>query len=213
MIAKIVTHGATRAIALRALESALEDTEVAGSVTNVDFLIALTRHAGFQRGQVDTGLIARDADALVAASEPSQRTRRWRCWASPGWTIRRPGAASPCGSRCAAIAWQGGEAVLEVLGPGAARVTLDGRAHQIGHEGGRWWVDGNPRRWRIVNHAAGTSVFGGRAPTSTRSIRWTGRGRNRGRADLSRYRGWSRPVFVVAGQPVAAGDRQRSWRP
>ncbi|RDW13890.1 acetyl-CoA carboxylase biotin carboxylase subunit, partial [Paracoccus thiocyanatus] len=70
MIAKVVTHGATRAIALRALESALADTEVAGSVTNLDFLIALTRHPGFRRGEVDTGLIARDLPALIAAAEP-----------------------------------------------------------------------------------------------------------------------------------------------
>ena len=34
-------------------------------MTNLDFLIALTRHDGFRAGQVDTGLIARDLDAAV----------------------------------------------------------------------------------------------------------------------------------------------------
>ena len=209
MIAKIVTHGATRAIALRALESALEDTEVAGSVTNVDFLIALTRHAGFQRGQVDTGLIARDLDALVAASEPDPGARALAVLGLAGLddpTTR--GGITLWQPLRRTIAWQGGEAVLEVLGPGAARVTLDGRAHQIGHEGGRWWVDGNPRRWRIVNHAAGTSVFGGRALTLTPLDPLDRGGAETGAAlTLSPMPGLVKAVFVVAGQPVAAGDR------
>ena len=48
-----------------ALETALTDTEVAGTVTNIDFLIALTRHQGFREGRVDTGLIARDLPSLL----------------------------------------------------------------------------------------------------------------------------------------------------
>ncbi|MEM7525608.1 MAG: acetyl/propionyl/methylcrotonyl-CoA carboxylase subunit alpha [Pseudomonadota bacterium] len=67
MIAKIVTHGADRAEALSRLIAALKATEVAGSVTNVAFLARLAAHEGFGRGDVDTGLIERDAAALVAA--------------------------------------------------------------------------------------------------------------------------------------------------
>ncbi|MEM8755951.1 MAG: biotin carboxylase N-terminal domain-containing protein, partial [Pseudomonadota bacterium] len=66
MIAKIVTKGADRAEALGRLEAALKATEVAGSVTNVAFLARLAAHEGFARGEVDTGLIERDADALTA---------------------------------------------------------------------------------------------------------------------------------------------------
>ena len=209
MIAKIVTHGATRAIALRALEAALEDTEVAGSVTNVDFLIALTRHAGFQRGEVDTGLIARDLDALVAASEPDPAARALAVLGLAGLDDpTRRGGVTLWAPLKRTIAWQGGEAMLEVLGPGAARVTLDGRSYQIGHEGGRWWVDGKPRRWRIVNHPAGTSVFGGRALTLApldpldRGAAETGAA-----LTLSPMPGLVKAVFVSAGQQVAAGDR------
>lgn len=67
MIAKIITHGATRAVALKKLDLALSQTQVAGTVTNLAFLGALTQHAGFAAGQVDTGLIARDIDALQRA--------------------------------------------------------------------------------------------------------------------------------------------------
>ncbi len=65
MIAKVVVHGPTRAIALESLHRVLRQTEVAGTVTNLAFLGALTRHAGFASGDVDTGLIGRDLEELV----------------------------------------------------------------------------------------------------------------------------------------------------
>lgn len=73
MIAKLITHGPTRAIALGQLRAALEGTVVAGSVTNLPFLAALTRHEGFAAGDVDTGLIGRDQAALTKIAEPSPR--------------------------------------------------------------------------------------------------------------------------------------------
>ncbi|WP_226688672.1 acetyl/propionyl/methylcrotonyl-CoA carboxylase subunit alpha [Ruegeria arenilitoris] len=65
MIAKVIVHGPTRAVALEQLYRALQQTEVAGTVTNLAFLGALTRHEGFATGDVDTGLIGRDIDALT----------------------------------------------------------------------------------------------------------------------------------------------------
>ncbi|WP_199259593.1 ATP-binding protein [Paracoccus binzhouensis] len=207
MIAKIVTHGATRAIALRALEAALVDTEVAGSVTNVDFLIALTRHEAFGKGEVDTGLIARDLQALVAAAEPDPRAKALAVLGLAGLddpTIR--GGITLWQPLRRTIAWEGGEAVLEVLGPGAARVTLDGSTHEIGYEGGRWWVDGSPRRSRIVNHAAGTSVFGGRSLTLTPLDPLARGGEEAGGGmTLSPMPGLVKAIFVEPGQEVAAG--------
>ncbi|MEM0924295.1 MAG: biotin/lipoyl-containing protein, partial [Pseudomonadota bacterium] len=70
MIAKLITHGPSRDVALSRLTAALEATEVAGSTTNLSFLAALTRHEGFASGAVDTGLIARDLDVLLAADQP-----------------------------------------------------------------------------------------------------------------------------------------------
>ena len=69
MIAKLITHGPSRAAALRKLSRALEHCEVAGTVTNLAFLGALAGHEGFAKGEVDTGLIARDLDALVVAPQ------------------------------------------------------------------------------------------------------------------------------------------------
>ncbi len=66
MIAKVIVHGPSRSAALNLLVSALTGIRVAGTVTNLEFLTALARHAGFAAGQVDTGLIGRDLDALTA---------------------------------------------------------------------------------------------------------------------------------------------------
>ena len=74
MIAKLVAHGPDRAAALDALVGALEETEIAGSVTNAAFLAALARDADFAAGEVDTGLIARKQEALTALPAPSARS-------------------------------------------------------------------------------------------------------------------------------------------
>ena len=68
MIAKVITHGPPRAVALSRLSQALADTEVAGTVTTLAFLGALAGHDGFKRGDVDTGLIGRDV--TLFAHEP-----------------------------------------------------------------------------------------------------------------------------------------------
>ena len=73
MIAKLTVHGPTRAAALRQLERALRHTDIGGTVTNVSFLSALAAQPDFVRGDMDTGLIARELDVLtgtpVAGSE------------------------------------------------------------------------------------------------------------------------------------------------
>ena len=209
MIAKIITFGPTRAIALRALETALVDTEVAGTVTNIDFLIALTRHEGFRRGEVDTGLIARDLDRLLDQAEPSPETRALAALGVAG--LHDPevrGGVTLWSPLRRTVTWEGGEGVVEVLGPGTARVTLEGIAHDVLWQGERWWVNGSPRRSRIVTHPAGVSVFGGRSLTLVpqdpldRQTEATGSG-----LTLSPMPGLVKAVFVSAGQQVAAGDR------
>ena len=73
MIAKVIVQGPNRAVALARLRAALAECEVAGTVTNLAFLGALAGHEGFGKGEVDTGLIARDIDALTAVAETSPR--------------------------------------------------------------------------------------------------------------------------------------------
>lgn len=74
MIAKLIVHGPDRDTALRQLARACAETEVAGTVTNLRFLGALARHEGFAAGNVDTGLIERDLDALTHRAAPAAET-------------------------------------------------------------------------------------------------------------------------------------------
>lgn len=71
MIAKVIVHGPTRDIALRKLTAALEATELTGTVTNLDFLIALSRDADFAAGRVSTDLIGDKLAELVADADVS----------------------------------------------------------------------------------------------------------------------------------------------
>lgn len=71
MIAKIIAHGETRDEALNRLDRALNETRIAGLVTNRQFLSALCNLASFRAGDVDTGLIARESAALFSDAPPS----------------------------------------------------------------------------------------------------------------------------------------------
>lgn len=73
MIAKVIVHGPNRDVALARLRAALAGCEVAGTVTNLAFLGALAGHKGFGKGEVDTGLIARDIDDLTAQPDVQPR--------------------------------------------------------------------------------------------------------------------------------------------
>ncbi|WP_324755337.1 acetyl/propionyl/methylcrotonyl-CoA carboxylase subunit alpha [Roseovarius sp. Pro17] len=71
MIAKLIVHGPTRDAALRQLRNALADCHVAGSVTNLEFLHALADEPSFVAGQMDTTLIERQLETLIAQAEVS----------------------------------------------------------------------------------------------------------------------------------------------
>jgi 3-methylcrotonyl-CoA carboxylase alpha subunit len=70
MLAKVIAHGADRAEALARLDAALAATVVLGLGTNVGFLRALLADPDVQAGRLDTGLVGRRLDALVAAAPP-----------------------------------------------------------------------------------------------------------------------------------------------
>jgi propionyl-CoA carboxylase alpha chain/3-methylcrotonyl-CoA carboxylase alpha subunit/acetyl-CoA/propionyl-CoA carboxylase biotin carboxyl carrier protein len=75
MLAKLVGHGATRALAISRLAQALQDTVLLGPTVNADYLARVLRHPAFQRGEVDTGFVQRHRDAL-RPSPPSDAQRR-----------------------------------------------------------------------------------------------------------------------------------------
>jgi 3-methylcrotonyl-CoA carboxylase alpha subunit len=70
MIAKLIAWGADRESALKRLAQALEETQVVGLNTNVGFLRRVLASKPFASGDVDTGLIARNHDALFPAEAP-----------------------------------------------------------------------------------------------------------------------------------------------
>jgi len=64
MLAKLIVHGDTRAQALARLDAALAATRIVGLTTNVQFLRHVVQCDAFARAQLDTALIAREADHL-----------------------------------------------------------------------------------------------------------------------------------------------------
>jgi 3-methylcrotonyl-CoA carboxylase alpha subunit len=69
MIAKLIAHGPTRAEALARLRDALDETEVAGVVTNLPFLRWLAAHPALRAGETTTAFLV-DHPPL---SEPPSR--------------------------------------------------------------------------------------------------------------------------------------------
>ncbi len=66
MIAKLVTHGATRDEALTRMIDVIRGTYVAGLKTNLNFLINTLKHSAFQDADFDTNFIDQNIDTLVA---------------------------------------------------------------------------------------------------------------------------------------------------
>ncbi len=71
MIAKLIVWGADRAAAVRRLSNALAEYEVVGVQTNLDLLRAIAGHNAFADGELDTGFIARHAQALLDPGAPA----------------------------------------------------------------------------------------------------------------------------------------------
>lgn len=66
MIAKLIVKGPDRNAALAKLRSALEEYEVVGPRTNIEFLKRLAAHPAFIAGEVETGFIDKHRESLFA---------------------------------------------------------------------------------------------------------------------------------------------------
>jgi 3-methylcrotonyl-CoA carboxylase alpha subunit len=71
MIAKVITHAATRDAAREALIEALDGAVVWPIRSNAGFMITALEHPDFIAGDIDTGLIAREGEALIPDTLPS----------------------------------------------------------------------------------------------------------------------------------------------
>lgn len=66
MIAKLIVRGTTRQEAIRKLAAALEEYEIVGPITNIEFLKAVCKHPDFIAGEVETGFIEKHKTELFA---------------------------------------------------------------------------------------------------------------------------------------------------
>ncbi|KOV84229.1 acetyl-COA carboxylase [Streptomyces sp. NRRL WC-3618] len=72
MLSKVIAYGPDRATALRKLRAALAETVTLGVPTNAGFLRRLLAHPAVVAGELDTGLVERDVDALVSDGVPEE---------------------------------------------------------------------------------------------------------------------------------------------
>ncbi|SFS06560.1 acetyl-CoA carboxylase biotin carboxylase subunit [Yoonia litorea] len=205
MIAKVTVQGPDRGSALRKLRAALDRTEVAGTVTNIDFLRKLARDDGFAAAAFDTGLIAARGAGLSNAVLPTAREvavaavtaagitpeplQGFSLWAPLRWRI-----TLDCAGRTYAPQ-------IEMLAPDRCRVTLEDAHDTLAWWGGTWGLP-------ALRHGGYVTVFG--AATHSFAIvdplaRDTAA--EGGDTVMAPMPGLVTAVVVKAGQAVTAGDR------
>ncbi|MGH1329949.1 MAG: acetyl/propionyl/methylcrotonyl-CoA carboxylase subunit alpha [Paracoccaceae bacterium] len=163
MIAKIITHGPSREIALLQLTQALEGLKIGGSVTNRAFLANLARNADFAAGRVDTGLIARDLETLCAEIAPDNAAiaaamlvaADLNCapTAMSGFSLWNP-LEHPVEIAYGAEILRG---TIAFIAPDRLRITQSGQSTELCWSNG-WRING--ARLRAVKSGAHIYVFG-----------------------------------------------------
>ncbi|MFY0633067.1 MAG: acetyl/propionyl/methylcrotonyl-CoA carboxylase subunit alpha [Vannielia sp.] len=212
MIAKLTCHGATRAEARAALAEGLAATQVAGVVTNLGFLGRLIDHAAFRSGDVETGLIARDLEALTAPCETPELLAL-AALAALGLNAPAPGEGfalwEPLGWPVALLR---GEARIEgrvsALGGGAYRVEIGGADLRAERAASGWRVEGRSMTAEAELIAGRVHLFGAEPmvfdlpdPLAA-GAEAAGEG-----ALLAPMPGVVRSLHVRKGEAVRAGDR------
>ena len=214
MIAKIITHGPTRDVALSRMRAALAGTQVAGTVTNLGFLSALCAHDGFMAGDVDTGLIGRDLDALVAV--PAARPADVALAALAALGLLADGPDQGGFALWSPLVWtvtlehEGAtlEARIACDGPDRRRVMLGADTVEALRQGVRWHLAGQVApdvrvTGDLVTVFAGAGLGFRIVDPLARDAAAAGDG-NLIEAPMP---GLVKAVFARAGQAVQAGDR------
>jgi geranyl-CoA carboxylase alpha subunit len=124
MIAKIISHGASRDEARGKLICALEQTIAFGVTTNQSFLMACLRHPAFAKGEATTGFVGQHRDTLVAGDHreelPVQGTASGAALAALLLYVTHPHARSSRGGRTLAATF-----------PIPLRVEIDRSLHDL----------------------------------------------------------------------------------
>jgi 3-methylcrotonyl-CoA carboxylase alpha subunit len=152
MIAKVIASGATREEARSKLALALAGSRIWPVRTNAGFLVRALQHAGFASGAVDTGMIAREADALMPPPSPSATALARAAGELAG---ARPFA----GFRLNAQPRIGGPFLLDgvLVSINAPVLQGEGSPTVLLSEGGQTW---QLRPWRVDGGAAGGAADG-----------------------------------------------------
>ncbi|MER7680740.1 biotin carboxylase N-terminal domain-containing protein [Streptomyces sp. NPDC096934] len=166
MLSKVVAYGPDRATALRKLRAALAETVTLGVQTNAGFLRRLLAHPAVVAGELDTGLVEREADGLVPAGVPEEVYEaaaavrldalkpRDEGWSDPfsvpsGW--RLGGTPAPVGFHLRVQdpvehVPRGAHTVT----PDRVSVTLDGVRHTFDRAGD--WLGRDGDAWQVRDH-------------------------------------------------------------
>ncbi|MFE6741199.1 acetyl-CoA carboxylase biotin carboxylase subunit [Streptomyces tubercidicus] len=173
MLSKVIAHGPDRASALRRLRAALAGTVTLGVTTNAGFLRRLLAHPDVVSGELDTGLVEREAAGLVdgtvpdevyAAAAAARQAALEPAVADGGW---RDPFAAPNGFRLGGepapvrhwLRVPGHDPVARDVRPDAAaaqvtpdrvRVTVDGVLHTFHHSGD--WLGRDGDSWQVTTH-------------------------------------------------------------
>ncbi|ESU47986.1 acetyl/propionyl/methylcrotonyl-CoA carboxylase subunit alpha [Streptomyces filamentosus] len=170
MLSKVIAYGPDRATAIRKLRAALADTVILGVPTNAGFLRRLLAHPDVVAGNLDTGLVEREAEGLVPDGVPDEVYAAGAAvrldalaprpdaggWTDPfsvpsGW--RTGGVRAPL---LFPLRVAGREPVTQVS-PASATVTadrvtveLDGMAHHFRRSGD--WLGRDGDTWHVQDH-------------------------------------------------------------
>ena len=213
MIAKVITHGPTRSVALTRMAQALRDTQVGGTVTNLAFLGALAEHKGFAAGDVDTGLIDRDLSDLVSDTAPSDADIAMAALVAAGLEVPTPDAGFTLWHplrRAVPLRW--GEDVitveLEVRSPEAIDTHINDRV-VAARRGALGWRLADQTAPEAVQVGAQVFVFSqyGLAFDIVDPLDREASAAGDGNVIEAPMPGLVKAIYAKPGQTVSAGDR------
>ncbi|MFF3134100.1 acetyl-CoA carboxylase biotin carboxylase subunit [Streptomyces mirabilis] len=211
MLSKVIAYGPDRATALRKLRAALAETVTLGVQTNAGFLRRLLAHPAVVAGDLDTGLVEREAEELLAGSgdvpeevydaaaavrlssltpaeggwtDPFSVPSGWRLGSEPApvvFHLRAPGL-EPVAHRPRGTS---------TVTPGRVSVTLDGVRHTF-HRAGDW-LGREGDAWHVRDHDPVAASLTGAAHAGVDSL-------------TAPMPGTVTVVKVAVGDEVAAGQ-------
>ncbi len=190
MLAKVIAHGPDRATTLRRLRAALARTVTLGVPTNAGFLRRLLAHPAVVAGDLDTGLVERELDALVPRSVPDEvyeaaaavRLAALRAapdaggWRDPfaavsGWRLGGEPAPIRFPLRVPGhepVTHRPGPATGHTVTPDRVSVTVEGVLHTFDRAGD--WLGRDGDAWQVLDHDPVEAALAGAARAGADSL-------------------------------------------